>query len=89
LAFKNIPWPALKLPNSPADITKDDISKFLFHPLRLQRVQDKGKRAVIREELRRWHPDKFCVRVLEKVNPSERALVWEAAEVVIRYLNEL
>ncbi|THH04110.1 hypothetical protein EW145_g5760 [Phellinidium pouzarii] len=86
LKFSDIPWPLLETPSSSADFTVEKISAFLFHECRTTTT----KKRIIRDELLRWHPDKFAVRVLGRISDtSERQRVHEAADVVSRILTSL
>ncbi|THH07040.1 hypothetical protein EW145_g3651 [Phellinidium pouzarii] len=92
LNFSRIPWPLLEIPRSSADVTADKIKAFLFHERRtvVTGAMAKDSKRLIRDELRRWHPDKFAVRVLGRISDvGERERVREAAETISKVMTSL
>lgn len=91
LTFATMPWPLLAPPSSPANITLAAITAFLFHAQRPDPSpsSEKSRRARLKEELLRWHPDKFEHRVLSHVVLADREAVLAGADAVIKVLNEL
>ncbi|WVQ77589.1 hypothetical protein IAR50_007277 [Cryptococcus sp. DSM 104548] len=100
LTFRDIPWPIF-LSSLPSSHTPDDI----LSALSLENVKkymvtvasykdntggEPGKvRRVVREAVRSFHPDRFTVRVLERVKEGDKQKVKEGADVVSRVLNDL
>ena len=83
LPFFMIPWPVINMtPTDPSQIRPEHVREFIMHPLR-----DKGRKA--KEELRRWHPDKFPRVVLSKVREEDKPAVSEAVGMIIRVLTEI
>ena len=84
--FCNFPWPVFEAVRAVEDITRERVLAFVRHPL-----QDHGEGQVkaIRSELRRWHPDKFDVKVLNKVVDADREAVRATAGHVARILTSL
>jgi flagellar biosynthesis GTPase FlhF len=88
LGFSQIPWPLLFCDAfCPEDITQERIKEFLFHPM--HNGEGKTKRSLIRQEMVRWHPDKFNATVLVRVRPEEREAVIEGAGLVARLFNAI
>ena len=85
LSFAIIPWPTLTRPTDTTGITKDNIRGFLLSQHHSKDVSNKDR---IRAALKLWHPDKFK-RTLDRVEDKDRALVEEAAGIVVRCLNGL
>ncbi|KAI5119313.1 hypothetical protein M0805_004557 [Coniferiporia weirii] len=86
LGFASVPWPMLTAPSAPGDITAEGISAFLFHEDRTTAA----RKRVVKEELLRWHPDKFAVRVLGRVvDPVEHEHVSAGADIVSKVLTGL
>ncbi|KAH8115856.1 hypothetical protein DFH11DRAFT_1506926 [Phellopilus nigrolimitatus] len=89
LGFSSVPWPLLNLPDSPEAITPELIAEFLFHAKR-PGYDPTAKKRVVRDELLRWHPDKFSPRVLAQVaNSAEQIRVSMGGDIVARALTEL
>lgn len=81
LTFEKFPWPS----HSPRNITASSLADFLFVGV------ERGKRKqTVREQLRRWHPDKFMTRgVLAHVVKKDHARVIEVQQEVVICLNQL
>ena len=86
LTWYSFPWPMLKVPESPEELTTIAISGYVLSP---HYSNDKPTKDRIREHIRRWHPDRFETRYLPKVRDDDREKVKEGAGVVARILNEL
>ncbi|KAF9244932.1 hypothetical protein BU15DRAFT_71291 [Melanogaster broomeanus] len=78
-------WPLLTSPACATDITAENITSFLMHPVH---SSNHTRRERIRTALLRWHPDRFR-RILPRVVESETSAVEEGVGVVARCLNEL
>jgi len=50
---------------------------------------NKSPKDRIKDQLKRWHPDKFETRILHRVVEEEREKVKTGAGVVVRGLNEM
>ena len=81
--FFDFPWPVFEDVETIKDVTEERVLAFLRH---LLQGQGEGQAKPIRSELRRWHPDKFDVRVLNKVVDADREEVKATAEHVARIL---
>ena len=83
-----IPWPMHTHPPSPAEITTEVVSEFVFATFRVR-----GVKAVRKDRLRtsilRWHPDKYTALLLRVPEPEQRALILEGVNAVLRALREL
>lgn len=86
LSWNYLPWPTLKPPRTIDDLTKAAISTYVLHPNHPSKKSDKER---IKEQIRRWHPDRFNTVQLGKVPEDEREKVHEGAGIVARHLNEL
>jgi hypothetical protein len=88
LGFGDVPWPVFGTVESMEDITLQRIGEFMFHAQR-DSVHAAPQVKSIRQELLRWHPDKFRWQVLDKVRQGDRKMVGEAVETVARILTQL
>lgn len=59
LYFSNIPWPTVRAPRGPDDISKEAVAALVLSP---SHSPDKNAKARLRELLLLWHPDKFVGR---------------------------
>ena len=87
LRFDVMPWPSLENVGKVEDITDQRIRAFMSHLERFKGVN--GRVTFVRSELRRWHPDKFEGRVLNKVIEGDRKNVLQAAVHITRVLNRM
>lgn len=85
LTFASIPWPMELQPRSAADISSEAIKSFVLSPLHSASKLPKQR---LREQLLRFHPDRFEGRWLGRVRESDREEVRKAINDVARYLNE-
>jgi len=86
LIWDDFPWPVFKRPSGPDEVTTPVITAYMLsslHPV------DKPMKDRIKENIRRWHPDRFETQLLPKVKESDRDIVREAAGIVVRTLNDL
>jgi len=86
LKWDDFPWPVFKQPSGPDDVTTPSITAYMLSPLH---PVDKTSKDRIKENIRRWHPDRFETQLLAKVKESDRDGVREAAGTVVRTLNDL
>jgi hypothetical protein len=86
LGWGSFPWPTLRQPNNPEELTTVVISAYVLNQFA---PTDKGEKDRIKEHIRRWHPDRFETKLLPKVRPEDRERVKEGAGQVVRSLNEL
>ncbi|KAJ1303467.1 hypothetical protein OPQ81_011655 [Rhizoctonia solani] len=86
LFFSNIPWPTVRAPRGPEDITKDAVASLV---LSTSHSQEKSAKVRLRELLLLWHPDKFVGRWMCYVVPSDQPDVTEGVMAVARIANEL
>ncbi|KIJ61473.1 hypothetical protein HYDPIDRAFT_96507 [Hydnomerulius pinastri MD-312] len=82
LVWEDFPWPMFKQPSSPEDLTTAAVQAYVLYPH--QRAQRE-----IREDIRKWHPDRFNPRYLSRIKESEKEKVCEGAGSVVRILNDL
>ncbi|KAL1731773.1 hypothetical protein EV714DRAFT_208093, partial [Schizophyllum commune] len=83
LDWTTLPWPLLRAPAGPDDITASGVEAYVRSP-------DEGRTARdrVRELLRKWHPDRFETKLLPLVAEEEKERVKEGAGAVVRALNE-
>ncbi|TCD62727.1 hypothetical protein EIP91_006525 [Steccherinum ochraceum] len=86
LFFTSFPWPMLRKPRSPEDISTEAISAYMLSPYH---PKDRLEKDRLKEQIRRWHPDRFNNRYLSKVLDDEREAVRSGAANVIQALNSL
>ena len=86
LSWHSFPWPMLKQPNDPEQLTYIEIQAYVLSP---HQPADKTPRERIKDYLRKWHPDRFETKLLPKVREDDREKVKEGAGAVARHLNKL
>ncbi|KAG2067125.1 hypothetical protein BDR04DRAFT_1028392, partial [Suillus decipiens] len=86
LNWDDFPWPVFKRPSGPDDVTTPCITAYMLSALH---PTDKSPKDRIKDNIRRWHPDRFETQLLPKVKESDRDIVREAAGTVVRVLNDL
>ncbi|KAJ3732916.1 hypothetical protein DFJ43DRAFT_996252, partial [Lentinula guzmanii] len=87
LRWDFFPWPMINKPSSPEDITYAAIHAYLTSPHHPDK--DKHQRDRVKEQIRKWHPDRFETKLLPKVIEEDKAEVKEGAGTVVRHLNNL
>ena len=87
LGWNSFAWPAFKRPSEPEEMTTSVISAYV-HSQYAPGV-NKSHKDRIKDQLKRWHPDKFETRILPRVVEEEREKVKAGAGLVVRGLNEL
>jgi hypothetical protein len=99
LAFADVPWPVYQKPRANAgagthydivigDLQKENIKKFLMDIAADDGAKDNGK-AILREAIRVFHPDKFYGKMLDRVRALDRDKVKEGVEICSRVINIL
>ncbi|EPS94125.1 hypothetical protein FOMPIDRAFT_98117 [Fomitopsis schrenkii] len=88
LAWHAFPWPVLQPAKDPEDLTVQAIRAYVLSPHH-PNERKKSAKDVIKDYIKRWHPDRFETRYLPKVREDDREKVKEGAGVVARNLNEL
>ncbi|KAG9119951.1 hypothetical protein FRC07_004784 [Ceratobasidium sp. 392] len=86
LYFSNIPWPTVRSPRRPEDISKEAVAALV---LSSSHSHEKSTKARLRELLLLWHPDKFVGRWMSYVVPADQEDVTEGVMAVARIANEL
>ncbi|EJD43219.1 hypothetical protein AURDEDRAFT_33667, partial [Auricularia subglabra TFB-10046 SS5] len=76
--YASFPWPGGR--------TLVEIARFLLPPGAVERGREKH---VIRQQLKRWHPDKFAAVAQGRVAESDRQRVLDGQMAVVQALNEL
>lgn len=84
----SFPWPMLQRVNSPEELTVQAIRAFVLSPHH-PNERNKSAKDIIKDYIKRWHPDRFETKFLPKVREDDREKVKEGAGVVARNLNEL
>jgi hypothetical protein len=88
LRWDTFPWPVFRKPSVPEDLTADAIAAYVLSAA-VPTESGKSDKDRIKEQIKRWHPDRFETQLLPKVNEEEREKVKEGAGSVARALNEL
>ncbi|KAI0367176.1 hypothetical protein BV20DRAFT_950613 [Pilatotrama ljubarskyi] len=86
LSWQLFPWPMLKQPSDPEQVTYPEVQAYVLSP---HHPGDKSQKDRIKDHLRKWHPDRFETKLLPKVREDEREKVKEGAGAVARHLNKL
>lgn len=81
--YETFPWPVARSNPAKTDIIADAIASFVLAGVELNKWK-----YVVKQELKRWHPDKFALR-LAFVADEDRERVRKGSEKVVRCLNEL
>ncbi|KAF8881248.1 hypothetical protein BD779DRAFT_1445686 [Infundibulicybe gibba] len=89
LRWESFPWPMLKKPSVPEEITSVAISAYILSPHYPEKDKSRPTKDRIKEHIRRWHPDRFETKLLPKVAEDEKEKVKEGAGFVVRSLNDL
>ncbi|CEL58464.1 hypothetical protein RSOLAG1IB_12133 [Rhizoctonia solani AG-1 IB] len=84
LSFSEIPWPMLRTPSGPSEITREAVHEFVL----LSHNQEQTARARWHAFLRRWHPDKFR-RWTNIIVPADHARVTQGVTAVAAIANAL
>ncbi|KAJ4468766.1 hypothetical protein J3R30DRAFT_3304666, partial [Lentinula aciculospora] len=87
LRWDIFPWPMLNKPLSPEDITYAAVDAYLSSPYHPEK--EKQQKDRIKEQIRKWHPDRFETKLLPKVIEEDKVRVKEGAGSVARNLNDL
>ncbi|KAF7761453.1 hypothetical protein Agabi119p4_9445 [Agaricus bisporus var. burnettii] len=90
LEWGNFPWPMFTLPKTVEDITSGAIWAYLKQEIYL--AKDKPGPSIkdrIKDQIKKWHPDRFETKLLPKVVESQKDVVKEGAGNVVRCLNDL
>jgi len=87
LQWQHFPWPMLKMPSALGEITYTAIHGYLLSPHYPEK--DRSQKDRVKDQLKRWHPDRFETKLLPKVVEEDKEKVKEGAGMVVRTLNEL
>ena len=89
LSWNDFPWPTFKPPSNPDDMSLPQISAYMQSPLYPDKDKTRTTKDRIKENIKRWHPDRFETKLLPKVVGDEREKVKHGAGNVARYLSDL
>lgn len=84
----SFPWPVLQRVSNPEELTVQAIRAYVLSPHH-PNERNKSAKDVIKDYIKRWHPDRFETKFLPKVREDDREKVKEGAGIVARNLNEL
>ncbi|KAH8083314.1 hypothetical protein BXZ70DRAFT_864847, partial [Cristinia sonorae] len=87
--WTSLPWPMLRKPAKPEDITSSAIEAYVFHDHAPTTDRTTTRKDRLKDHIKRWHPDRFNSRYLGRVPESEKEKVRTGAAAVIQTLNEL
>lgn len=91
--FYEIPWPVINMTlTDPSQIRPEHIGEFLVHPDRVKHDahgKRKNGKLIAKEELKKWHSDKFDSIVLPIVYEEDKAAATEVAGMVARVLTDM
>ena len=93
ISFSQIPWPVFNItPTGPNQIRPGHIQEFLTYSL-CERPDASGKikstKVRVKDELLKWHGDKFDQIVISKVCEEDRPAASEAAGMIARVLTKI
>lgn len=86
--FWDIPWPVFHPVTHPSQLTGDAVKQFLFWPGR-PGTEDKTPRGILKNELLKWHEDKFKNTTVKRVVENEQEMAAEAGKIVNIILSNL
>ncbi|TDL21580.1 hypothetical protein BD410DRAFT_297164 [Rickenella mellea] len=86
LRFHTISWPTIAAAKSVDDLNMSAIGVFVLSP---HHSYGKSAKDRIKEQLLRWHPDRFESKWLQKVPEGEKEVVKDGVGQVARVLSEL
>lgn len=86
IGWGSIPWPSLKQVRGVDDLTPTTINAYIRND---NWPSDKTLKERVREQIRRWHPDRFDTGVLSKVREVDKERVKIGAGIVARTLNDI
>lgn len=89
LQWDNFPWPMFTLPKDPEQITGGAIFAYLKPDCYPGKDKMMSLKDRIKDQIKKWHPDRFDTKLLPKVVESEKEVVKVGAGTVVRYLNDL
>lgn len=85
LHWDHFPWPMFTMPKNPEEITGGAILAYLsFDKDKTRSLKDR-----IKDQIKKWHPDRFETKLLPKVAGDHKDMVKVGAGAVVRYLNDL
>ena len=87
LTWDDFPWPMVKQPSNPNDMSLSLISAYIHSPFYLDKSRALKDR--IKDHIKRWHPDSFEAKLLRKVVESEKEKVKLGAGNIAKYLSNL
>ncbi|KAF9443254.1 kinase-like protein [Macrolepiota fuliginosa MF-IS2] len=89
LHWDQFPWPMFTPPRSLEDITGGAILAYLKSDCYPRRVKSRNLRDRVKDQIKRWHPDRFDVKLLPRVVENQKEIVELGAGAVARYLSYL
>ncbi|KAJ3491284.1 hypothetical protein NLJ89_g11351 [Agrocybe chaxingu] len=89
LTWADFPWPMMKPPQTPDDISAILITAYFQSPLWPEKDKGKTPKDRIKDHMKRWHPDRFESKTLPRVVEAEKEKVKQGAGNVARHLNDL
>ncbi|KAF9444184.1 hypothetical protein P691DRAFT_763619 [Macrolepiota fuliginosa MF-IS2] len=89
LHWDHFPWPMFTLPRGPDDITGGAILAYLKPDCYPEKDKSRNLKDRIKDQIKKWHPDRFDTKLLPKVVESQKEFVKLGAGAVVRYLNDL
>jgi len=76
-----------KQPSNPDEMSLPLVNAYIWHYP--EKVKLRTTKDLIKEHIKRWHPDRFETELLPKVVEDEREKVKHGAGNVARYLSDL
>ncbi|KAK7044171.1 hypothetical protein VNI00_007891 [Paramarasmius palmivorus] len=89
LSFRQLPWPALFNVDKPEQLSYNDVENFVLSDARRGVWLGKSWKERIKLERLRWHPDRFCAKVLPFVQDCDREATLQGANRVTGYLTSI
>lgn len=90
IGFDQVPWPSLRPPRAHAGLQIEPVDAREVEAILMHGTTpgEAARRATLRNEMRRWHPDKFPPRRV-RLASRERALILERVTAVSQAIVEL
>jgi hypothetical protein len=89
LAWNDFPWPMARTPNGPDDITYALINAYMQSPHWPDKEKSKTTKDRIKDQMKKWHPDRFETKFLPRVQERWKETVKLGAGNVTRHLGDL
>ena len=90
LSWSSFPWPVFYTLDKPEELNQDEVKIYLrLLPQFWSKGSSLSKEDCLREQHRRWHPDRFESKWLARCAADERVAIKEGVGLVARALSSM